>query len=205
MCRRESGAAGRRGGWLRWSWYSGSWPPAPLPRCPARRSGAARCSADPRARPRNPGPRGEPPATRGDPRRARPAAAAAASGSQGQVHDVNDELSNLERQRESTHRIVNEIERQIGGLASQLDRSSAELILAQDNLAERRAVLQRRLVDIYKRGPLHTFQVLLTAEVVRRPAEPLQVSLPHQPAGPLAGHRRREAAQPGRSSSATTS
>ena len=83
---------------------------------------------------------------------------------QGQVHDVNDELSNLERQRESTHRIVNEIERQIGGLASQLDRSSAELILAQDNLAERRAVLERRLVDIYKRGPLRTFQVLLAAE-----------------------------------------
>jgi septal ring factor EnvC (AmiA/AmiB activator) len=83
---------------------------------------------------------------------------------EGQVHDVNDELSNLERQRESTHRIVSEIERQIGGLASQLDRSSAELILAQDNLAERRAVLQRRLVDIYKRGPLHTFQVLLAAE-----------------------------------------
>jgi septal ring factor EnvC (AmiA/AmiB activator) len=83
---------------------------------------------------------------------------------QGQVHDVHDELNNLERQRESTQRIVTEIERQIGGLASQLDRSSAELILAQDNLAERRAVLQRRLVDIYKRGPLHTFQVLLAAE-----------------------------------------
>src|SRR3954470_4616313 len=83
---------------------------------------------------------------------------------QGQGHDVNDELSNLERQRESTQRIVDEIERQIGGLASQLDRSSAELILAQDNLAERRAVLERRLIDIYKRGPLHTFQVLLAAE-----------------------------------------
>ena len=83
---------------------------------------------------------------------------------QGQVHDVSDELDNLERQRESTSRIVGEIERQIGGLASQLDRSSAELILAQDNLAERRAVLERRLVDIYKRGTLHTFQVLLAAE-----------------------------------------
>jgi septal ring factor EnvC (AmiA/AmiB activator) len=83
---------------------------------------------------------------------------------QGQVHDVNDELSNLERQRESTQRIVSEIERQIGGLASQLDRSSAELILAEDNLAERRAVLERRLVDIYKRGRLYTFQALLAAE-----------------------------------------
>jgi septal ring factor EnvC (AmiA/AmiB activator) len=83
---------------------------------------------------------------------------------QGQVHDVNDELSNLERQRESTQRIVNEIERQIGGLASQLDRSSAELILAEDNLAERRAVLERRLVDIYKRGTLYTYQALFAAE-----------------------------------------
>ena len=83
---------------------------------------------------------------------------------QGQVHDVNDELSNLERQRESTQRIVNEIERQIGGLASQLDRSSAELILAEDNLAERRAVLERRLVDNYKRGTLYTYQALFAAE-----------------------------------------
>ncbi|HZM27312.1 MAG TPA: hypothetical protein VFB89_08140, partial [Gemmatimonadales bacterium] len=83
---------------------------------------------------------------------------------QGQVHDVNDELTNLERQKESTQRIVNEIERQIGGLAGQLDHASAELILAEDNLAERRAILERRLVDIYKRGALYAFQVLLTAE-----------------------------------------
>ena len=83
---------------------------------------------------------------------------------QGEVHDVEDELTNLERQRESTNRIVNEIEKQIGGLAGQLDRSTAELILAEDNLAERNAVLQRRLVDIYKRGTLYTFQALMAAE-----------------------------------------
>ena len=83
---------------------------------------------------------------------------------QGQVHDVNDELHNLERQRESTQKIVDEIERQIGGLSGQLDRTSAELILAEDNLSERRAVLERRLVDIYKRGALYTFQALLAAE-----------------------------------------
>lgn len=82
----------------------------------------------------------------------------------GQVHDVSDELDNIERRRESTGRIVSEIERQIGGLSSQLDRSSTELVLAEDNLAERRAVLERRLAEIYKRGPLYTFQVLLAAE-----------------------------------------
>jgi septal ring factor EnvC (AmiA/AmiB activator) len=83
---------------------------------------------------------------------------------QGQVHDVEDELDNIERQKQSTSRIVLEIERQIGGLTSQLDQATAELVLAQDNLAERKAVLERRLVDIYKRGPLHTWKVLLTAE-----------------------------------------
>ncbi len=83
---------------------------------------------------------------------------------QGEVTDVNAQLRNLERQRENTSELVQEIERQIGGLGSQLERSAAEVILAEDNLAERRAVLQRRLSDIYRRGPLYTFQVLLAAE-----------------------------------------
>ncbi len=81
-----------------------------------------------------------------------------------QVKDVNAELSNIEAQRQSTYRIINEIDNQIAGLNSQVDRVSAELLLAEDNLAERRAVLQRRLVDIYKRGSLYPWQVLLTAE-----------------------------------------
>src|SRR4051812_39804165 len=49
---------------------------------------------------------------------------------QGQVHDVRDELTNLERQRESTGRIVGEIERQIGGLTGQPHRGSAALVFA---------------------------------------------------------------------------
>ncbi len=82
----------------------------------------------------------------------------------GQVHDISDELGNLERQRNATSQLVNEIDRQIRGLATQVDRTSAELILAQDNLAERRAVLERRLSEIYKRGTLYTWQALLAAE-----------------------------------------
>jgi septal ring factor EnvC (AmiA/AmiB activator) len=83
---------------------------------------------------------------------------------QGQVTDLGAQLRNLERQRETTNRLVNEIETQISGLGSQLERSAAELALAQDNLVERKAVLRRRLSDIYKRGPLYSFQVLLAAE-----------------------------------------
>jgi septal ring factor EnvC (AmiA/AmiB activator) len=83
---------------------------------------------------------------------------------QGQVTDVNAQLRNLERQRETTSSLVQEIERQIGGLGSELERSAAEVTLAEDNMVERKAVLQRRLADIYKRGSLYTFQVLLAAE-----------------------------------------
>ena len=83
---------------------------------------------------------------------------------QSQVSDVGATLRNLEQQRDATNRLVNTIEHQISGLSSQLDRSAAELTLSQDNLADRKAVLQRRLADIYRRGPLHTFQVLLAAE-----------------------------------------
>lgn len=82
----------------------------------------------------------------------------------GEVHDLGEELDNLERQRRSTNRIVNELESQIGGLNSHVDQSSASLALAQDNLAEKRAVLSRRLAEIYKRGRLYTFEVLVAAQ-----------------------------------------
>jgi septal ring factor EnvC (AmiA/AmiB activator) len=83
---------------------------------------------------------------------------------QGQVHDLGEELDNLERQRQTTNRLVNELESQIGGLNTHMDQSSADLVLAQDNLAEKRAVLERRLVEIYKRGKLYTFAVMVAAE-----------------------------------------
>lgn len=80
------------------------------------------------------------------------------------AHSLADELSNLEQQKQSTTRIVNELDRQINGLAGQLDQTTTDLLLAQDALQEKRAVLERRLVDIYKRGPLYGYQVLLAAE-----------------------------------------
>ena len=81
-----------------------------------------------------------------------------------QVHSIEDEIANLERQKETTNRIVNEIDRQIGELGGQIGQTTVDLILAQDALAEKRAVLERRIVDIYKRGPLYDWQVLLSSE-----------------------------------------
>ncbi|MBI4421829.1 MAG: peptidoglycan DD-metalloendopeptidase family protein [Gemmatimonadetes bacterium] len=80
------------------------------------------------------------------------------------VHNISSELSNLERQKGVTGRIVNELDRQIGSMRGQLDTLSVELVLTQDALAEKRAVLERRLSEIYKRGPLWTYQAMLAAE-----------------------------------------
>ncbi|OLD04646.1 MAG: hypothetical protein AUI99_02535 [Gemmatimonadetes bacterium 13_1_40CM_3_69_22] len=81
-----------------------------------------------------------------------------------EAHSLSDELANIERQKETTNRIVNELDRQINSLSDQIDRTTVDLLLAQDALEEKRAVLERRLVDIYKRGPLYAYQVLLAAE-----------------------------------------
>lgn len=81
-----------------------------------------------------------------------------------QAHSLADELQNIERQKQTTNRIVNELDRQINGLGEQVDRTTVDLLLAQDALLEKRAILERRLVDIHKRGALYAYQVLLQAE-----------------------------------------
>ncbi|HKA59050.1 MAG TPA: peptidoglycan DD-metalloendopeptidase family protein [Gemmatimonadales bacterium] len=81
-----------------------------------------------------------------------------------QAHSLTDEISNIERQKQSTNRIVNELDRQITGLGGQIDQITVDLLIAQDALLEKRAVLERRLVDIYKRGPLYSWQVMFAAE-----------------------------------------
>ena len=80
------------------------------------------------------------------------------------AHSLSDELTNIDRQKQSTNRIVNELDRQIAGLGGQIDQITVDLLLAQDALLEKRAVLERRIVDIHKRGPLYGWQVLLAAE-----------------------------------------
>ena len=82
----------------------------------------------------------------------------------GRARDIASEIHNIERQRDVTARVVNELDRQMSSMTSQLDTVTMDLLLAQDALAETQAVLERRLTEIYKRGPLYAFQALLAAE-----------------------------------------
>jgi septal ring factor EnvC (AmiA/AmiB activator) len=80
-----------------------------------------------------------------------------------QVRDVSQELANVERRLSSTTAILTEVEFQSDALSEQIRSTTRDLIYSQDQLAESKARLDRRLRDIYKMGPLHTAQVLLGA------------------------------------------
>ncbi|MDH4043327.1 MAG: peptidoglycan DD-metalloendopeptidase family protein [Gemmatimonadota bacterium] len=82
----------------------------------------------------------------------------------GRERNLATEITNLDRQKNATSRLVNELDRQIGALGTQLDSITLDLLIAQDALAEKQAVRERRIVEVYKRGPLWVFQVLLVAE-----------------------------------------
>ncbi len=82
----------------------------------------------------------------------------------GQARNISSDIANLNRQQTSTRGIVNELDRQLGTLNSQLDTLTLELILVEDAVAEKEAILERRAVAIHKRGSLWTFEVLLAAE-----------------------------------------
>lgn len=83
---------------------------------------------------------------------------------QGRVHDIREEVSNLDRQHDATVRVVRSLDQQLTTLNGEVENTTANLVRAQDEVQVKRAVLQKRLVEIYKRGPLFTFEVLLSAK-----------------------------------------
>lgn len=79
------------------------------------------------------------------------------------VRDVATELANVERRLSASTAVLAEVEFQSEATATEIESTTRDLIYSQDRLAESQAVLNRRLRDIYKMGPLHTVQVLLGA------------------------------------------
>ncbi|MEX0690485.1 MAG: peptidoglycan DD-metalloendopeptidase family protein [Gemmatimonadales bacterium] len=82
----------------------------------------------------------------------------------GRERSITSELTNIERQRLATTRLMTELDRQRHELNAQLDTITTDLLVAEDALSEKRATQQARIVEIYKRGRLWGVQVLLSAE-----------------------------------------
>jgi septal ring factor EnvC (AmiA/AmiB activator) len=80
------------------------------------------------------------------------------------MHDLSEEVANLNARRAATERLVDALDRQLASINSDVDEASQNMVRTETELGEKRATLKRRLVDIYKRGPLFTTQALLSAQ-----------------------------------------
>jgi septal ring factor EnvC (AmiA/AmiB activator) len=79
------------------------------------------------------------------------------------VHDLADEVANLDRQANATARAVRALDEQLVVINAQVQVATGKLVTAQDELVIKRAMLRHRLIDIYERGPLYSTEALLTA------------------------------------------
>lgn len=79
------------------------------------------------------------------------------------VHDLNEEVSNLDQRADATARIVKTLDEQLTTIGDEVTAASVDVTTAEGQLASKRTALRRRLVDIYKRGPMQTTEALLSA------------------------------------------
>jgi len=85
------------------------------------------------------------------------------SNREGRVRDVSGELRNIERQISASRSALGEVDFQVETVADEIEGSSRDLVITRERLRAGAAVLNRRLRDIYKRGPLHSVSVMLGA------------------------------------------
>jgi murein hydrolase activator len=82
----------------------------------------------------------------------------------GQVRSASTELRNIEQQLSASRSVLAEIDFQADATAGQVEATTRELLRTREELRESQAILYRRVREIYKRGPLHVFRVLLGAD-----------------------------------------
>lgn len=80
------------------------------------------------------------------------------------VHDLSEEVANLNARRSATERLVAALDRQLASINSDVSDATQNMTRTEAELEDKRATLRRRLVDIYKRGPLFTTEALLSAQ-----------------------------------------
>jgi septal ring factor EnvC (AmiA/AmiB activator) len=80
------------------------------------------------------------------------------------AHDLSQEVYNLDQRAAITARLVRTLDNQLLAIASEGTEATNNMARAEAELAQKRGVLRRRVVDIYKRGPLYTTEAMLSAQ-----------------------------------------
>jgi septal ring factor EnvC (AmiA/AmiB activator) len=88
------------------------------------------------------------------------------SGLQNTAHELADEVNLLDKQHDATARMVKSLDNQLVAITDEVKATTANLSSSEREAAMKRAVLQRRVIEIYKRGPLYSAEVLFSAQSV---------------------------------------
>ena len=88
------------------------------------------------------------------------------SGLQNTAHELRDEVNLLDKQHDATARMVTSLDRQLDAITDEVKTTTSDLEKSQREASMKRTVLQRRLIEIYKRGPLYSAEVLFSAQSV---------------------------------------
>jgi septal ring factor EnvC (AmiA/AmiB activator) len=79
------------------------------------------------------------------------------------AHDLREEVAILDRQADATARLVAALDRQLAAIGAEERDASGRLARAGAELDRQQVGLRRRLVAIWKRGPLYEAEALLSA------------------------------------------
>lgn len=79
------------------------------------------------------------------------------------AHELSDEVANLDRRVEASARLVRSIDRQLTLIAGEVETASSNMIKAEVEFRAKKETLERRVVDVYKRGPMFTVEAMLSA------------------------------------------
>jgi murein hydrolase activator len=88
------------------------------------------------------------------------------SGLQNTAHELRDEVNLLDKQHDATARMVSSLDQQLVAITDEVKTTTNDLAKSQREASMKRTVLQRRLIEIYKRGPLYSAEVLFSAQSV---------------------------------------
>jgi septal ring factor EnvC (AmiA/AmiB activator) len=88
------------------------------------------------------------------------------SGLQNTAHELTDEVNLLDQQHDATARMVKSLDQQLVDITNEVTQTTSDLQRSEREAGIKRTVLQRRLIEIYKRGPLYSAEVLFSAHSV---------------------------------------
>jgi len=80
------------------------------------------------------------------------------------VRSASSDLRNIEQQLSASRSVLSELEFQSDVATNQVEETTVALLRTREEVQEGKAILHRRVRDIYKRGALHSIQVLLGAD-----------------------------------------